>query len=265
MTNREWSLVWRVAAILLVAALFPIGAVLYRLFINPDLPSDAAVTSTPVLYTLVPNFANQVIIGTPKPTAVVLVVPNGWTNYPVEDQNFSIAVPATWQRLPVNAPELDAALEAIRQSNSELATSLGASAQQLMRSGVKFWAYDPDPNSLSGKFATNLTVTRQILPSEVSFDAYVLVNVNQIEQLSSRQGPVSHQRLNLSSVPAERIRYNLVFQASDGTNMTSAITLYLLLNRDNAYVLTFATRLEQIDHYAATFDQSAATFRFLAP
>lgn len=265
MTNREWSLVWRIAAILFVAALFPIGAVMYRVVANEDTTSEDSTNTTPALYTLVPASNSLAIIGTPRPTPVVLVVPNGWTNYPVEDQNFSIAVPASWQRLPVNTQELDASLEAIRQSNSELADSLGSSAQQLLRSGVKFWAFDPDPNSLSSKFATNVTVTRQTLPDAASFDTYVLVNVNQIEQLSSRQGQVSHQRINLSSVPAEKIRYNLVFQSSDGTTMTSAITLYLLLNRDNAYVLTYATKLEQIDHYAATFDQSAATFRFLAP
>jgi hypothetical protein len=265
MTNREWSLVWRVAAILLIAALFPVGAVVYRLFTGPDLPSDATGTTTPLLYTLVPNLTNLALVGTPRPTPVVLVVPNGWTNYTVEDQNFSIAVPTTWQRLPVNAQELDAALEAVRQSNSELADSLGASAQQLIRSGVKLWAYDPDPNSLSGKFATNLTVTRQALPNEVSFDAYVLVNVNQIERLTSRQGELSHQRINLSGVSAEKIRYNLLIQTPDGAGITSAITLYLLLNRDNSYVLTYATRLEQLEHYATTFDQSAATFRFLAP
>jgi hypothetical protein len=265
MTRNEWGLVRRIAAILVVAALFPIGTITYRLFINPATGSDAAATMRPVLFTLVPDSTIPESIATPKPTAVVLVVPNGWTNYPVEDENFSIAVPAAWQRLPVSVQELDASLEAIRQSNPDLAGTLGASAQQLMRSGVKFWAYDTNPDSLKSKFATNLTVTRQTLPNEVSFDAYVLVNVNQIEQLSSRQGAVNHQRVTLSNLLAEKIRYNLTFQSSDGTNITSAITLYLLLNRDNAYVLTYATRLEQINHYAATFDQSAATFRFLAP
>jgi predicted Zn-dependent peptidase len=42
----------------------------------------------------------------PEPSPLVIVVPNGWTNYPVEDQNFSIAVPASWQRLPVSEQEL---------------------------------------------------------------------------------------------------------------------------------------------------------------
>jgi hypothetical protein len=265
MTTNEWGLVKRVTAILIVVALFPVGALLYRLFVNADTLSVAVPTITPVLFTLVPDSAHAGIIGTPTPTPYVVVVPNGWTNYSVDDQNFSIAVPTAWQRLPVNAQELDAALQAIRQSNPELATSLGASAQDLMRSGVKFWAYDPDPASLGSQFATNLTVTRQTLPDEVSFDAYVLVNVNQIEQLSSRQGNVTHERVVLYNQPAEKIRYNLVFQSSGGESKTSAITLYLLLNRDNSYVLTYATTLEQFTHYAATFDQSAATFRLLTP
>lgn len=261
MTNNEWSLVRRVAAILLIAALFPIGAVGYRFFVNSDTGLDAA--PTPPLFTLVPVVSSQGRLAVPTPSPIVLVVPNGWTNYPVEEENFSIAVPTAWQRLPVTGQELDASLSAIRSSNPDLANSLGSSAQQLMRTGVKFWAYDPDPASLGGRFATNLTITRQTLPTEVSFDAYVLVNVNQIEQLSSRQGAVTHERVGLADQGAEKIRYNLAFRSPDGTNITSAITLYLLLNRDSAYVLTFATRLEQVDHYAATFDQSASTFRFL--
>jgi hypothetical protein len=263
MTSSEWSLVRRLAAIVLVAALFPIGALTYRLYINPDTTFETPLSVTPVLFTLVPESTKRVIIATPNATAVVLVVPNGWSEYPVAEENFVISVPPTWRRLPVSAQELAASLQVIRQSNPELATALGANAQQLMQSGIKFWAYDPDPEGLKSRFATNLTVTRQTLPSEVSFDAYVLVNVNQIEQLSTRQGPVSHQRITLSNLPAEKVRYNLVFQSSDGTSITSAITLYLLLNRNDAYVLTYATRLDQIDHYAATFDQGAATFRLL--
>lgn len=265
MTPSEWSLVRRLAAIVLVAALFPIAALTYRLYINPDIPPGSVLTATPVLFTLVPESTNRLILATPQATSIVLVVPNGWSEYPVPDQNFAIALPPTWRRLPINSSELDAALQVVRQSNPELATALGASAQELLQSGVKFWAYDPDPSSLKSNFATNVTVTRQTLPNEVSFDAYVLVNVSQIEQLSTRQGSVSHERVTLSNLPAEKIRYNIVFQSSDGTSITSAITLYLLLYRNDAYVLTYATRLEQLDHYAATFDQSAATFRLTGP
>lgn len=265
MTASEWSLVRRLAAIVLVAALFPIAALTYRLYINPDVATQSVLTATPVLFTLVPESTNRLILATPPATSIVLVVPNGWSEYSVPDQNFAIAVPPTWRRLPVTAPDLDASLQVIRQSNPELATALGTSAQELMQSGVKFWAYDPDPDSLKSKFATNLTITRQTLPDEVTFDAYVLVNVNQIEQLSTRQGPVSHERVTLSNLPAEKIRYNIVFQSPDGTNITSAIVLYLLLYRNDAYVLTYATRLEQLDGYAATFNQSAATFRLTAP
>lgn len=261
MTSNEWSLVRRVAVILLVAALFPIGVAGYRLFLNPNSGQDAA--PTPPLFTLVPVLSEKGRLSAPTPSPIVLVVPNGWTNYPVEEENFSIAVPSTWQRLPVTGQELDASLAAIRSSNPDLANALGSGAQQLMRTGVKFWAYDPDPASLAGRFATNLTVTRQTLPTEVSFDAYVLVNVSQIEQLSSLKGVVTHERVALADQGAEKIRYNLAFRSADGTNITSAVTLYLLLNRDSAYVLTYATRLEQAEHYAGTFDQSASTFRIL--
>ncbi len=262
MTSYEWSLVKRLALVVLIAALFPIGALVYRVFFgDTGLTAAGAIPTPPVIYTLAPSAATDVPLVTPSPSAIVLVVPSGWTELTVPEENFAIAIPPRWQRLPVNPQELDASLKVISQSNPELANALGARGQELMASGVKLWAFDFDPASLQSKFATNLTVTRQSLSEPVSLDTYTTVNVTQIQQLTSRQGAIDQERVTLGNLPAERIRYNLSFQASDGTQGASAITQYLILSDNDAFVLTYATLLDQLDKYKTTFDQSAASFR----
>ncbi|MGB8645539.1 MAG: hypothetical protein WCF84_09895 [Anaerolineae bacterium] len=261
MTSYEWSLVKRLGLVVLIAALFPIGALVYRLVWGDTGLTTATTVPTPAVYTLAPVPTTVIPLTTPSPSAVILVIPSGWNELTVPEENFAIAIPPRWQRLPVNPQELDASLKVIRQSNPELANALGARGQELMASGVKLWAFDFDPISLQSKFATNLTVTRQTVVDQVSLDTYVNINVSQIEQLTSKQGTVDHERLTLGDLPAERVRYNISFQASDGSTGTSAITQYLMIYQDNAFVLTYATLLDQQDKYKSIFDQSAASFR----
>ena len=262
MTPSEWKIVKRLATFVFIVALFPIGAFVYRFILNPDSADAGSPLAIPALSTLVPG-SNEFTFATPAPTSLVVVVPSGWSEHVVADQNFAISLPTRWQRLPVNPQELEASLQVIRESNPELAAALGTSGQQLIQSGVKFWAFDLDAASLKSKFATNLTVTRQTLPNQVSFDAYALVNLNQVNALSSRQGELTHERIAMANLPAEKIHYNLLFRAGDGSSVTSAISQYLLLNGNDAYVLTYATRLDELTKYAATFDQSALSFRLL--
>ncbi len=263
MTSSEWKLVKRMALLVVVVALFPIGALVYRFWSDSVALSADVAASTPVIYTLVPAVATANPLVTPSPSPIVLVVPSGWQELTVPEESFAIAVPPRWQRLPVTSQELQATLAQIRQSNPELATALGARAQELIAGGVKLWAFDFDASSVQTRLATNLTVTRQTVTSPPSLDTYVAVNVSQLEQLSSLQGDVQHERVSIGALPAERVRYNLNFQASDGSTGVSAITQYLILAGDQAFVLTFATPVELLDKYQGTFDQSAASFRVL--
>lgn len=265
MTTHEWSLVKRLIILVVVAALFPVGALGYRVVFEPETASSGLPPAPTALYTLVPGSAAELNVATPTPTAIIVVVPNGWNEYTVPDSYFTVAVPARWQKLPVSGPELDASLQVIRQSNPELALALGTRGQELMAAGVKFWAFDFDPGGIQGKFATNLTVTRQLLPNSISFDTYVQVNLAQIQQLATRQGPVNHQRVLLGNLQAEKLNYALAFQSSDGSSVTSAITQYLVLKGNNAYVLTYATRADQADGYVSVFEASASSFRLLIP
>jgi hypothetical protein len=258
-TSNETRFLKRLIIFLLIAALCPIGAFLYRLGLNvaPDVvPGPAPI------FTLVP-VASDLGLVTPVPTSVVVVVPNGWSEFAMPENGFALSVPVTWQRLPVKRQELDAALGAISESSPEVAQALGENAPALFASGVRFWAFDLENAAARNGFATNVTVTRQTFPNPISFDTFVSVNLSQLRSVSSRNSDIVNERIALAGQPAERIRYLLTLDQEGGEPMTVAITQYLVVDGQNAYVLTYATRTDQSEMYRPIFEQSAASLRFL--
>lgn len=259
MSSTETRFLQRLILFLVVVALCPLGAFAYRIALNvaPD-----AVPGPAPIFTLVPAIGDFGL-ATPQPTSVVVVVPNGWNEYAVPENGFALSVPTSWQRLPVQAQELNSALQTIQQSNPELAQQLGDNAANLFAGGVRFWAFDLSPATQQAGFATNVTVTRQNLPSPVSFDTFVSINLNQLNALTTRNSDIVNERVSLAGQPAERVRYLLALNPEQGSPLTAAITQYLVLNGRNAYVITYATRTDQSGKFAAVFEQSASSLRFI--
>jgi len=259
-TRTETRFLQRLIIFLVIAAMCPLAAFAYRIAATavPDALPDPAP-----IFTLVPAVGDMGL-ATPAPTAVVIVVPNGWTQHTVPEQGFALAVPTTWQRLPVKAQELGAALETVRQTNPELANALGANAEVLLKNGVKFWAIDLGLETQQAGFATNVTLTRQTLPDAVSFDTFVSVNLSQLYALTTRNSDIVNERIALAGQPAERVRYLLALNREGDSPMTAAITQYLVLNGRDAYVLTYSTRSDLLNKYRSVFDLSAASLRFIA-
>lgn len=259
MTSSETRFLRRLILFLVLAALCPLGAFAYRVALN--LAPESVPGPAPI-FTLVPAMGD-LGLATPVPTSVVVVVPNGWTEYAMPENGFALSVPTTWQRLPVSSRELDAALATIRQSNPELAQALGENAQALISGGVKFWAFDLNPATQQAGFATNITMTRQSFPNPVSFDTFVSINLNQLNALSSRNSNLVTDRITLAGQPAERVRYLVTVNRATDSPLTAAITQYLILNGRDAYVLTYATRTDLRAGYDNIFEQSASSLRFI--
>jgi hypothetical protein len=258
-TRNESRFIKRLILFLIVAALCPLLAFAYRFALNV---APQSVPGPEPIFTLVPAIGD-VGFATPAPTSVVVVVPNGWSEYQDTDNGFAISVPTTWQRLPVKPAELTAALATVRQTDPELADTLGANGQNFMQNGVKFWAFDLSAETQQAGFATNVTVTRQTLPNAVSFDSFVAINLNQLNALTTRNSDIINDRVSIAGLPAERVRYLLALNQEAGAPITAAMTQYLVLNGAHAYVLTYATRTDSIQTYQLLFDQSAASLRFI--
>lgn len=259
MTSTETRFLQRLIIFLVIAALCPLGAFAYRVALTV---APGAVPGPEPIFTLVPA-VGDLGLATPVPTSVVVVVPNGWSEYAVPENGFALSVPVTWQRLPVKQQELDAALQTIRESNPDLAQALGDNAQTLITNGVKFWAFDLNVESQQAGFATNVTVTRQTFPNPVSFDTFVSINLNQLNALTTRNSDIINDRVSLAGLPAERVRYLLTLQRGDQAPLTASLTQYLVVSGRNAYVLTYATRTDLLNTYQPLFEQSASSLRFI--
>lgn len=256
MTSTELKFIQRLIIFLVIAAMCPLAAFAYRVALSV---APGSVPSPDPIFTLVPGPVDAAF-ASPTPTTFVVVLPNGWAEHSVGDEGFAISIPTTWQRLPVKPEELAAALESMRQSNPEMAQVLGSNGVSLMQNGVKFWAFDLDPEGMKSNFATNVTVTRQILPNPVSFDTFVAVNLSQLNALASRTGEVVSERIAIGGLAAQRVRYRLSLDVGGSATMAS-ITQYLVLNGRDAYVLTYATRGDLTEKYQRVFEQSAQSLR----
>ncbi len=259
MTRSESRFLQCLILFLIIAALCPLVAFGYRFALNL---APESVPGPEPIFTIVPA-VGDVAFATPVPTSVIVVVPNGWTEYTVPQNGFAISVPTTWQRLPVQEPELQAALQAVRETNPELADALGANGETFLHNGVKFWAVDLNSTTQQAGFATNLTITQQTLPNTVSFETFVSVNLNQLNSLTTRNSDIVNDRTSIGGLPAERIRYILALNQSEGAPITAAITQYLVINGHSAYVLTYATRTDLSQKYQDIFAQSASSLRFI--
>jgi hypothetical protein len=258
-TSSETRFLQRLIIFLVIAAMCPLGAFVYRFALSV---APESVPSPDPIFTLVP-VSVDLGLATPAPTSVVVVVPNGWTEYALPEHGFALSVPTRWQRLAVKPQELEAALEVIRDSNPELANVLGVNSRTLMQNGVRFWAFDLNADPRAPDFVTNVTVTRQQLPSAISFDNFVAINLNQLNALSSRNSEIVHERTSIAGQPSERVRYLLNVSSEDSAPLTTAITQYLVMSEKSAFVLTYATRTDLVERYQAVFDQSAQSLRFM--
>lgn len=260
MNESEWRFVKILLLLVLLTALFPAGAFVYRVLFQRDLtPETLAQMQSDLL---------------PVPSGTVLssatIRPGDgesstlkWNEFEISDQDFAISIPETWQRLPMNQRDLSAVLDGVRSLNPDVANALDANAQTLIQTGIKFWAFDADPTTLKQNLMTTLTVLKRPLPGPTTLDTYVHVNVNQLVSLKTRVGALSQERTSLGNLQAVKLRYALFFTRADGSTNLSSQTQYLLVKDANAFVIGYTTIPDQDEYYSPVFERSANSFRIL--
>jgi hypothetical protein len=62
---------------------------------------------------------------------------------------YRVAVPAGWQQLQLDAPDVSAAVARLLAQNPQLASEIGTNATALVRAGVHFFAVGPDGSDVN--------------------------------------------------------------------------------------------------------------------
>jgi hypothetical protein len=219
-------------------------------------PTDSETTRPQVA--VAPPLASESPTPSPTPIPTIkLKLDAGWTAADRSADGFAMGLPPRWHSIDLDPYALDASLRAI--DDPQYQTLLRQQTASLLTTGVKLFAFDLSATNVSTSgFTTNLNVIEETLPYTVSLDVYAQVTVAQLEQLDAVSKPIGQQRVTLPAGPSQKLSYRVTL-TSGTTKTTSAITQYLLVNGNIAYVLTFTTTPAQLGTYAPTFAKMAAT------
>ena len=183
--------------------------------------------------------------------------------YEKPGDGFAIGLPPTWAPFDVSAEAIEAAITFVKKNNPDISDLLTSQLKSLIAAGVKFFAIDFGPGSAGDGIVTNLSILYQPLPITVSLDAYIQINIAQLEALPNVVAPVKHNTVMLKAGEGEELQYQLTVNLPGGKTTTAAITQYVFIEGKDAYVITLTTRASQAEKYAPIFAEIGKSFRLL--
>ena len=150
----------------------------------------------------------------------------GFTTYTVESDDFSIAVPDSWQTASADEVLTEERLDALRDANPMIADAVESMGKP--SSTIKLLALDPVP---SEGFTTNLNVGVTPLPEEVTEEQFFRVNTEQVKQVTG-ESP-EQEEVDLPAGHALHMTW-----AIPGSDVTSVADQYLFRRDGRGYVLS---------------------------
>jgi predicted secreted protein len=188
---------------------------------------------------------------------------NGWTYYQALAEGFAIALPPEWLQIGLSPADLES-VAIVVDENPELREMLTSETlRNLVAGGLVFYALDASPESLDGGIPATVNVLKVDLGLEVPLDFYISVNLAQVEQIADPDVPIIHERVSLTNLEAEEIKYAAEYVSAAGDPVPVMLTQYLALEGDTAYIITLATPTELADGYSPVFEYIGRSFQLL--
>jgi hypothetical protein len=151
----------------------------------------------------------------------------------IADHKFAVTLPDGWTRIPLEAQDIDALIEAAGAQNPQLAQSYTQQIKAMAAQGLVLFAFGPDMTA-----GTNLNVIST--PNMgLSLDFLEQANLAQVKALAN--GEVLSERVQLPAGEALHLRYAL----STATGAPSpTIEQYMLINGANQLVVSLTNASE---------------------
>jgi hypothetical protein len=193
---------------------------------------------------------------TPKPQDE-----SAWRVYEQKSVGFAVALPPTWEAIPLDPKTLDQNLaEAIRRT-PELRNA-EEQIRKLVAGGVVFFALDK--SSLPTGSTTNLNVAKAPHEGPASLDEAVKDMLKVYGDMPGLAGHVMHRSIQLhSGQDAECISYKQTTISAQGRPDSTAFNQYVVLRGRQVFLLNFATKAQKEAENKPSFDNIAQSFRFL--
>jgi hypothetical protein len=187
---------------------------------------------------------------------------SGETLYEVPEAGFSITLPEDWQGLDINQENIGDALGAVGEQNESLKGMFTDEFfQNLVASGIKFYALNTSSRSMFSNPPVNINVLTQDLPIALPLDQYAELNVSQLEQYFDLTSEIEQEELKLGETDAVKLSYTANLTDAFGKPIELANTQYLLLDDSTAYVITLTMPRKLAEEYLQPSVEAVETFR----
>ncbi len=246
-----------IANILVLFLGVPGTLVLSNAFPQPPTPSPIVMIPTSSILPATPSPS-----ATPTRTRPTPVLEEGWKVHNVPSLGLAIALPASWEPQELKAATLETTIQALKKKNPLIADALQEQGQQLIVSGVQFFAVDLAPGSGGGQVITNITILRRTQAQEFGFDLDFRANVQQLNNMEGATKPVASRRLQTEVGEMGQVRYRMAMTGTNGQPLTSAVTQYMFMLDKQSYLTTFTTLITLEEKYAPIFEKIAKSLRW---
>ena len=190
----------------------------------------------------------------------------GWPVYEVPDEQFAIALPPTWGNVDMNPANFQASLTAVQEKYPDVADLVQGEAVALINAGVSFFGFDPTSEALKAGGATDASVQRQRMGTNVTLEQVRQLVLTQLENTESIQKPVATQITDLAAGgQALEVSFRANVTDRNGAPLELQVIQYLALRKTDLYVVTLSTNADIASRYAAVFRGIGTSLRFIPP
>ncbi len=231
----------------------------------PTATETPTITDTP----LPTDTPRPTATATPKPTAAAEVVvtstlESGWTLYAMQTSKFALALPPSWERLDLNPSALETGLGIVGEQNPKLKAMFSSqTVRGLAAAGIRFYGFDPSPESLASGSPTSVNVLKIGVGASFPLDSLVPLTLQQLKNIADPATPITHRRVSLSNVEAEEIKYQAKLTSVTGQQLPLMLTQFLMVDGTTEYVVTCGTASELATNEATVFEKIGQSFRLL--
>ena len=195
---------------------------------------------------------------------VITELEDGSRLFEVPAHNFSIEFSDHYEA--VDPSDSEFFQEAIEDTLAQNAFS-NEQMTALVTAGIKLYAVNMSPNSLTAAVPASINILTQELPLGFSLEEFTTINQVQIGDFVSLTSDVNVNYLQLGQTPASTISYTASIINLNGKPIEVANTQYLIIDPENgklAYVITVSMLLDLLDEFGTDMLETAETFRLLS-
>lgn len=227
-------------------------------------PTQAPTATAVPTSTLAPTSTPEATATTVAETGIIETeLDSGNTLYELPESGFSFELSPEWAVIDLTAEELSDVLGAVVEQNESLSFLSTEYAQNLVASGIRFYAINTVPESLASGGPFTLNVVVEELPFGLTAERYANLAVGQLEQLFDLETAVEQTPVTVGGEASVRLVYPLEIVTALGVPVDIVNTQYIFVNEGRAYIVTASVLTELAEAYLEPVRAAAETFRFI--